>query len=378
MSREICIQLHIQMNEIATNTIVSIGGFVVGLIFGGVVQRTHFCAMGGVSDLVLMGDGRRFRAWLLAIAVAIIGTQALYFAGIVDIDKSIYLSPNLGWLGAIIGGLMFGFGMAQTGGCASKSLVRLGSGNLKSLIVMVVLGIFAYMTLRGLLALPRLQIETTNIDLTALGLHNQNLGEMAGAAVGIPAVYARAGAAAAVALLFVAVCFKDEAFRRSPPNIVAGLVIGLAAISGWLVTGVLGADEFNPVPLASITFVAPAGEGLQYLMTFTGSTIDFGIAVVGGVIVGSFLTAAATGTFTVETFTERGDLVRHLGGAMLMGAGGVMALGCTIGQGITGMSTLSLGSLIAWLSIMGGGYLGIRYLEAGSFAEVLRAAFARG
>jgi uncharacterized membrane protein YedE/YeeE len=153
------------MNELSITTIVGLGGFAIGLVFGAVVQRTNFCTMGGISDLVLMGDGRRFRAWLLAIAVAIIGTQTLHFAGLIDINKSIYLSANLGWLGAIIGGAMFGFGMTQTGGCASKTLVRLGAGNLKSLIVMVVLGIFAYMTLRGLLALPRLQIETTNIDL---------------------------------------------------------------------------------------------------------------------------------------------------------------------------------------------------------------------
>jgi uncharacterized membrane protein YedE/YeeE len=371
-------QRHLQMSGLSTTTIVGVGGFIIGVVFGAVVQRTNFCTMGSISDLVVMGDGRRFRAWLLAIAVAIIGTQALYFAGVIDINKSIYLSPNLGWLGAIIGGAMFGFGMTQTGGCASKTLVRLGSGNLKSLIVMVVLGIFAYMTLRGLLALPRLQIETTNIDLTARGLHNQNLGEMAGAAIGIPATYARAGVAAAVALLFLVICFKDAAFRRSPPNIIAGLVIGVAAIGGWLVTGVLGADEFNPTALASITFVAPAGESLQYLMTYTGSTINFGIAVIGGVIAGSFLMAMATGTFTVEAFTQRSDLARHLGGAMLMGTGGVMALGCTIGQGITGMSTLSLGSLIAWLSILGGGYLGIRYLEEGSFGGAIRAVFARG
>jgi uncharacterized membrane protein YedE/YeeE len=366
------------MDGLSVTTIVGLGGFAVGLVFGGVVQVTNFCTMGGISDLVLMGDGRRFRAWLLAIAVAIIGTQALYFGGVIDINKSIYLTPNLGWLGAIIGGAMFGFGMTQTGGCASKTLVRLGSGNLKSLIVMVVLGIFAYMTLRGLLALPRLRIETTNIDLTARGLHNQNLGEMAGMALGIPAAYARAGVAAAMALLLLVICFKDANFRRSAPNIIAGVVIGLTAVGGWLVTGVLGADDFNPTALGSITFVAPAGESLQYLMTYTGSTLNFGIAVVGGVITGGFLMAVATGTFTIETFTDRGDLARHLGGAMLMGAGGVMALGCTIGQGITGMSTLAFGSLIAWLSILGGGYLGIRYLEEGSFGGALRAVFVRG
>lgn len=366
------------MNELNVTTIVGLGGFIIGLVFGAVAQRTNFCTMGSISDLVLMGDGRRFRAWLLAIAVAIIGTQALYFAGSVDINKSIYLSANLGWLGAIIGGAMFGFGMTQTGGCASRTLVRLGGGNLKSLIVIVVLGIFAYTTLRGLLALPRLQIETTNIDLAVRGLHNQNLGEMMGAAIGIPAALARAVAGAALALLFLVICFRDTSFRRSPENIAAGLVVGLCAIGGWVVTGILANDEFNPVQLASVTFVAPAGESLQYLMTFTGSTINFGIAVIGGVIVGSFLMAMATGSFRVESFVDRQDLIRHLGGAMLMGAGGVMALGCTIGQGVTGMSTLSLGSLIAWLSILGGGYVGIKYLEEGSFSEAIKAVFARG
>jgi uncharacterized protein len=366
------------MSELGTTTIVGVGGFIIGIVFGAVVQRTNFCTMGSISDLVLIGDGRRFRAWLLAIAVAIIGTQMLYFAGLIDIGKSIYLSPNLGWLGAIIGGLMFGFGMTQAGGCASKTLVRLGGGNLKSLIVMMVLGIFAYMTLRGLLALPRLQIETTNVDLAARGLHNQSFAEMAGAAIGLAAAPARAVVTVAAAVLLLAFCFKDAAFRHSPRNIVAGVVIGLCTVAGWLVTGVLAADEFNPVQLASITFVAPAGDSLQYLMTFTGSTINFGIAVIGGVIAGSFLTAMVAGTFRVESFADRSDMLRHLNGAMLMGAGGVIALGCTIGQGIAGMSTLSLGSLIAWLSILGGGYLGIRYLEEGSLSGAIRAEFARG
>jgi hypothetical protein len=191
------------------------------------------------------------------------------------------------------------------------------------------------------------------------------------------AMPARAIVAAALALLFLVICFKDAAFRRSPENIVAGIVVGLAAVAGWFVTGVLGADEFNPVQLASVTFVAPVGESLQYLMTFTGATLNFGIAVVGGVIVGSFLMAMATGTFRVESFVDRQDLTRHLGGAMLMGSGGVLALGCTIGQGISGMSTLALGSMIAWLSILGGGYVGIKYLEEGSFGGAIKAVFAR-
>jgi uncharacterized membrane protein YedE/YeeE len=366
------------MSDLAVTTIVGFGGLVVGLVFGATAQRTNFCTMGGISDLALMGDGRRLRAWILATAIAIISTQALHFGGVIDIDKSIYLTPNLGWLGAILGGAMFGFGMTHAGGCGSKTLVRIGAGNLKSLVVAMVLGIVAYMTLRGVLALARLQIETTNIDLKTRGLGNQNLGELAGAAIGIPAGPARAAAATALALVLLIFCFKDAAFRRSTTNIAACLIIGLATAAGWLVTGVLAADEFNPVALASVTFVAPVGESLQYLMTFTGSTINFGIAVVGGVIVGSFLMAAASGTFRIESFTDRNDLLRHLAGGMLMGAGGVMALGCTIGQGVTGMSTLSLGSVLAWLSILGGGYLGMKFLEEGSIGGAVRAVFARG
>jgi hypothetical protein len=181
-----------------------------------------------------------------------------------------------------------------------------------------------------------------------------------------------------IAAAFMVFCFKDAGFRRSVTNIAAGLIIGLAAVAGWVVTGIVGADEFTPVPLASITFVAPVGESLQYLMTFTGSTINFGVAVVGGVIVGSFLMAVATGTFQIESFTDRDDLLRHIGGGALMGAGGVLALGCTIGQGITGMSTLALGSVLAWLSIVAGGYFGIKYLEEGSFGGAVRAVLARG
>jgi uncharacterized protein len=366
------------MAELETTTIVGIGGFAVGLIFGAVAQRTNFCTMGAISDLVLMGDGRRFRAWVLAIAVAIIGTQALHFGHVVDIDRSIYLGPNLGWLGATLGGAMFGFGMTRAGGCGSRTLVRLGAGNLKSLLVALVLGIVAYMTWRGLLAPIRVQLETaTNIDLKARGFSNQSLGEIAGAAVGLQASPARIVAAAALALAFLVYCFKDPSFRRSAPDIAAGLIIGLTAVAGWIVTGVLGADEFNPVPLASITFVAPVGESLQYLMTFTGSKINFGIAVVAGVISGSFLMAVATVKFRVESFADRDDLVRHLYGAALMGAGGVMALGCTIGQAITGMSTLAVGSVIAWLSILGSGYLGIKHLDEGSFSGVIRAMLAR-
>lgn len=359
-------------------TLVSLLGFAAALVFGATAQRTNFCTMGAISDVMNFGDYRRFRAWLLAIAVAMTGSQLLHLAGIVDLNKSIYLTPNLGWLGAVAGGLLFGFGMTLTGGCGNKTLVRLGSGNLKSLVVAIVLGIFAYMTLRGVVALARSRlIEPTNIDLAKSGLRSQGVPDMLASVTGLALPGVRGVLAIAVVALLLWYCFRDAEFRTSPANIVGGLIVGALIPVGWLITGVVGADEFDPVPLASFTFVAPVGESLVYLMTFTGATINFGIAVVGGVIAGSFLMALATGTFRLESFADADDVLRNLGGAALMGVGGVLALGCTIGQGITGLSTLAAGSVLAWLSILAGGAYGMKYLEEGSFGGALRAIVAR-
>ena len=367
------------MEEIPLGTLVALLGFGLGLVFGATALRTNFCTMGAVSDMVFMGDLNRFRAWMLAIAVAILGSQALHLSGAVDLSESIYLAPSLGWAGAIIGGLMFGFGMTLAGGCGNKTLVRLGAGNLKSLVVAVMLGIFAYMTLRGLIALARVRLQAaTNLDLESAGLDTQGMPDLLAAATGLPAEAARWGLALVFAGALLWFCFKSPAFRASPRNIVAGLIVGALVPLGWLVTGVVGYDDFEPTPLASFTFVAPTGESLVYLMTFSGATINFGIAVVGGVIAGSFLMAQATRSFRVESFTTASDMIRHLVGGALMGTGGVLALGCTIGQGITGMSTLALGSLIALLSIIGGAVYGMKYLEEGSLGGAMRAILARG
>ncbi|MBL6958798.1 MAG: YeeE/YedE family protein [Rhodospirillales bacterium] len=366
------------MEDMPISTIVASAGFIAGLIFGATAQKTNFCTMGALSDIVFMEDFNRFRAWLLAMAMAIIGTQTLHSLELVDTYKSIYLTSNLGWLGAIIGGALFGFGMTMAGGCANKNLVRIGGGNLKSIIVIIVMGIFAYMTLRGLLGLLRLEIEEfSNVDLKESGLDSQGMVDMAAALVGSEVDSVRAVVVAVFAGLLLIYCFKDAEFRSSPANLLGGLIIGLLVPVGWWITGVLGFDDFEPVPLASFTFVAPAGESVQYLMTFTGATINFGIAAVGGIIAGSFLMSVSTKSFHIEAFNDTDDMIRHLFGASIMGFGGVLSLGCTVGQGITGLSTLALGSLIAVLSIMAGGVLGLKYLEEGSFGGALRAVLSR-
>lgn len=366
------------MDQMPVATTVALLGFALGGIFGATALRTNFCTMGAISDLVLMGNWNRFRAWMLAIATAMLVSQGMHAAGVVDLGESIYLSPNLGWFGAILGGLMFGFGMTLAGGCGNKTLVRLGAGNLKSLVVAIVLGIFAYMTLRGLIGMGRVELEAaTNVDLSG-SFESQGIPDLLGGVTGMAAAPLRWLVTLGFAGALLAFCFKGREFRASRRDIAAGMIIGLLIPAGWYATGVAGYDDFEPTQLASLTFVNPTGEGLVYLMTFSGATINFGIAAVGGVIAGSFVMAIATRTFRVESFNDSKDMIRHLFGAALMGTGGIMALGCTIGQGITGMSTLALGSLIASASIIAGGIYGMKYLEEGSFGGALAAMFTRG
>ncbi len=362
------------MEEMPVTTIVGIAGFIAGIIFGATSNRTNFCTMGALSDIVFMGNYNRFRAWLLAMAVAIIGAQTLQMMEVVDLYQAIYQTTNFGWLGAIIGGLMFGFGMTMAGGCAGKNLVRLGAGNLKSVIVVIVMGIFAYMTLRGLIGLARIQLEgASNIDLSEMGLQSQGIVDIIALALGFEPEDIRLTVTVVIAGGLLFYCFKNASFRASRNDLIGGSIIGALVVSGWWITGVLGFDDFEPLPLFSFTFVSPTGESIQYLMTFTGATINFGIATVGGVIVGSFLMAVATKSFRVEAFSDSDDMQRNMFGAALMGVGGVIALGCTIGQGITGLSTLALGSLIALISIIIGGLIGLKYMEEGSLGGAVKA-----
>jgi len=367
------------MTDLPVHILVALAGFAAGIAFGATAQRTNFCTMGAISDAALLGSYCRFRAWVLAIAVAMLGSQALHLAGVVDLNQSIYLTPNLGWAGAVLGGLLFGFGMTLTGGCGSKTLVRLGAGSLKSLVVFLVLGISAYATVRGLFAVARVRLEeAANLGLARIAVPRQGVPDLLAKLTGIGAGPLRLGLALAVASAFLVYCFRDAAFRASRRDVAAGVVIGLLVPAGWLITGVLGKDDFDPTPLASFTYVAPSGDMLQYLMTFTGAKIGFGVAVGFGTIAGAFLASLAAREFIFEAFAGAQDMLRHIAGGAMMGVGGVLALGCTIGQGITGMSTLALGSVLAWLSILAGGYLGIKYLERGSLGAALRAAVTRG
>ena len=336
------------------------GAFLLAFIFGAVGNKTRFCTMGAVSDWVNMGDLGRMRMWLLAIAVALLGSSALHLAGVVDLAKSIYPGPNFTWLSYIVGGLLFGVGMTLGSGCGSKTLIRIGTGNLKSLVVYVFLGIAAYMTLRGILGAFRVEVlEKATLTLA----QGQDLPSLLSF---IP--FSRATLAVLAGGALIAFVYADREFRSTWDYTLGGVVTGLVVVGGWYVSGRLGylAEDPNTLQEAfvrtntgrmeSFSFVSPLAYTLEYLMFWTDKSkvITYGIASAAGVIAGSAAYAISTRTFRWEGFRDAEDTAMHVIGGLLMGFGGITALGCTVGQAITGFSTLALGSILTFACIVAG------------------------
>ena len=347
------------------------GGLIIGFVFGWIVFRTNFCTMGSISDFMSFGDYRRFRAWVLAAATALIGAQILDAYGIVDLRRSMYLSPQLDWFGNIAGGLLFGLGMVFAGGCASRNLVRAGSGDLRALVVLLVIGMFAYMSIGGILGPIRADLSSrTAVKLSEIG--STGLGDIVAHTTGLTAANATALMTALIAGGALIYCFKDAEFRKSLPHVVAGIGIGLCVTAGWALTGMAFDDlAVQPVAPISLTYVRPTGDTLEWLQRYTAGPVPgFGVASTLGALLGAFAASASAGRFKFATFASTTDTLRNLFGAALMGIGGVMALGCTIGQAVTGVSTLAAGSFLTFAGIVAGGIAGIKKMEAILLAEV--------
>jgi hypothetical protein len=335
--------------------IVVLAGLLIGLVYGAVGLLSGFCMMSSLRGWWAEGDGRLVRTYALAVGVAVAATQLLAAAGLVDIGKSIYLQASFSAPLMFFGGLLFGYGMVMSNGCGSRALVLLGRGNLRSFVVVIVLGIVAMMTLKGLIAPARIalvQASQTTAKINSVPLLLSGLG--------LSEITARMVAASVISAALIIFAFANLPFRRSPGQIIAGLVVGLLVAAGWFASGYLGADDFNPTPVVSLTFIAPIADSLQYVMLSTGSTLNFGIATVFGVFAGSLVMALLTGRFELEGFRSPQHMLRSVGGAALMGTGGVMALGCSIGQGLTGISTLALASFVAVAGILAGAGMGLR------------------
>ena len=346
--------------------------FVLSALFGAIARRTHFCTMGALADIVTMGDWTRLRMWVLAMGVAMISFNAMVALGWLDASKSIYAGPRVLWLSALVGGAMFGFGMVLASGCGAKNLVRAGGGSLKALVVLIVLGISAFATLKGITAVARV----ATLDRVAFTLASaQDLPSMLAAPTGLPKAVLAAvlGCAMGGGLIAWAVMRVEG---RSRNNLLGGIGLGLIVAAVWWVSGWLGHLDEDPNTLQeafagstsarrmeALSFVAPVAYMLDWLMFFSDRSklLTIGIVSVVGMVAGSATHAAATRSFRWEGFRDAQDTGHHLFGALLMGVGGVAALGCTVGQGLSGISTLSLGSFMAVAAIVAGALLALRW-----------------
>lgn len=347
-------------------------GFALSVLLGALVQRTHFCTMGAVADIVSMGSWARMRMWVLAMGVAVLGFNAMVGLGWLQAANSIYAAPRLLWASHALGGLMFGVGMVLASGCGGKTLVRMGGGNLKSLVVFLVMGVAAYATLRGITGV--LRVATVEQWALELG-RGQDLPSLLAPALGreARALAPWLGGLLGGALVLWALA---RAEGRSREVLLGGVGVGAVIAAVWWVSGVMAFVPEHPQTLEpaflgssntqrmeALSFVSPVAATLDWLMLYSDRSrgLNLGIVSVLGMVLGSALHALATRRFRWEGFRSTEDLRRHLVGALLMGVGGVVAMGCTIGQGLSGLSTLSLGSAITLVFIVAGAALTLRW-----------------
>jgi len=364
--------------------------FGIALVLGAVANKTNFCTMGAVSDWVNMGDTGRLRAWLLAIAVAMLGVVFLEFNGMVKPDAAFppYRASQLIWAENLLGGLLFGIGMTLASGCGNKTCVRLGGGNIKSLMVLIIIAVIAYFMINPFPGSDKTLMSVLFIDwirpLAVTLKTKQDFGSVIAGSE--QALTARLIIGGALGLALLAIVFKSADFRKSFDNILGGLVVGLAVLAAWYVTSnvILNVDgqsyslqnfvseqwdmfakpedikpaDSRPLSPQSFTFINPLGQTLGYVASgFKNPLLTFGVMSVFGVIAGSLLWSVVTRSFRIEWFASIKDFVNHFIGAILMGFGGVLAMGCTIGQAVTGVSTLAIGSFIAFGAIVLGAAL---------------------
>lgn len=380
--------------------------FILSVLLGIVVNKTNFCTMGAVSDMVNMNDYNRLRAWFLAIALAIVGVTLLEYSGMVNVTDTFppYRSDQLIYIENILGGILFGIGMTLASGCGNKTLIRIGGGNIKSIMVFMVIAVIAYYmtnpfpdsdkTLYSVLFYDWTNPLSASLDT------NQDIGALLGGTDNTHIMRLIAGLLITAALLFY--IFKSTDFRSSKENILSGIIIGLIIVAAWVISSnvqisaddsqysmadyyqewdmLADSDEGKPdqgraLSSQSFTFINPIGQTLHYIKQgFQSSALTFGLVSVFGVILGSLLWSLISRSFRIEWFFDTKDFINHFVGAVLMGFGGVLATGCTIGQGITGVSTLAVGSIITLIAIIFGSamtmkiqYYKIVYEEEASF-----------
>jgi uncharacterized membrane protein YedE/YeeE len=346
----------------------ALAGFAIGAIAGFAVRRARLCTFGAIEDALMGGDNRRLKIFGLSLGIAILGTQALIVSDFLTPENTTYVPTALPFIAIVIGSILFGVGMAMVGTCGFGSLVRLGAGDLRSLIVVIVLGATAYATLRGLFADLRINLleqlsirmpEGLRSDLASL------LAQATGRDLRVPLAVLIGGSLCWLAL-------SDRRLRRAPRLLTAGVTLGLLTIAGWLVTVGLNDDFASPLRPQSLTFVSTIGKAFYAGLLNVANFADFGVGTVFGVIAGACAAAWFADELRWEAFDDDHEMRRHLVGACLMGVGGILAGGCTIGQGITAGSMLALSWPIAVGGMMLGARIGIAILVDGSPRDIIQ------
>jgi len=345
-------------------------GFVGGIVLGLAARLGRFCTLAAMEDAIFAGDTRRWRMWCMAMAVAIASLALVSAAGLVDTATSIYVLEPINLVAAILGGLAFGIGMALVGTCGYGTLARIGGGDLRAFMVFLIFAVSAAMAIGG----PTAYLRAWLIDPLAFSPHDVSVRtapDLAAAVLALPAEAVALPLAIGVSLLLLAWCMGDVRFRRARASQGWGIAVGLTITFGWLTTGWLTADPFDPQPAGSYTFAAPLGDTLLYAMISSSGAPSFGVGATLGVVAGAAVGAFMRGEFRWDVNDDAAEMRRHILGAFLMGTGSVIALGCTVGQGLTAISTLALTAPIVLAAMWAGAYLGLSYLIEGSFAAAI-------
>jgi uncharacterized membrane protein YedE/YeeE len=356
------------MPEFNLTLILPVFGVLAGCVLGFVGRASHFCTLSALERHWYAGDSSGLRTWVLAAVVALIGTQVLVAFGLADTGASFYLDPGFPWTGAILGGAMFGLGMALVGTCGFGAVLRLGGGSLRALVVLTVIGLAALAAQRGIVGLIRVPlVDDQMITFTAAG--SQSMGDIASSLAGFDLRWL-------VALLMITFglgwIFKESAYRSARAKIASAVAIGLVIPFGWWATTYVAANSFDPVQIEAGSFVVPVGDSILQLITYTGVWPDYGVGLIAGTLTGAILAALWKRDIRWEACDDARELGRHILGGTLMGIGGVFAMGCTVGQGITGFSTMAISAPIVMLSMAFGARVGLAWLVEGSALAAFR------
>jgi len=331
-------------------------GLLGGIALGLAARMGRFCTLGAIEDVLYSSDDRRLRMWALAIGVAILTTHGAVALGLFDLAEAAYLDRVWNPAGTIIGGLIFGYGMAMSGNCGYGALARLGGGDLRSFVIVIVMGLSAYFVMSGPLAHARVWLFPVIERASQPQGFSQAL-----AGFGVP----EGLTGLAFGLAIVALGLGSAAMRASPKHIFWGTIVGLAVTSGWVGTYWVTHTGFEAELIETHSFVAPIGDTILYTMTASGTALSFSVGSVFGVMVGAALGSYSRGHFRWEACDDPRELRRQIGGAALMGPGAILAVGCSVGQGLSAFSTLAYSAPVAFAAIFAGAWLGLRHLIMG-------------